>query len=123
MVRCPRDSCLLQATYRSWGSLLRLGEALTLGSLDTASVGQLPVEGFFGMFSGGAPLSITGQREMLAWNVVTDEGISQGALELGWLFRVVPNRSQGTAHAFDSCTTLSLAVVVPWAGSNSQWKL
>lgn len=32
---------------------------------------------------------------MLAQNVVTDEGISPGAVELGWLFRVVPNGGRG----------------------------
>lgn len=52
---------------------------------------------------------ITGQREVLAWSTVTEESISQGALDLGWLFRGV----QGTAHAFDSCTAQSLAAVVP----------
>lgn len=50
---------------------------------------------------------------MLARNVVTDEGISQAALERGWLFRVVPSGGQGAAHVFDSCTVLSLAVAAP----------
>lgn len=36
MGRCPRDSCLLQASDRSWGSP-HLGENPTLGSLDTDS--------------------------------------------------------------------------------------
>lgn len=49
---------------------------------------------------------------MLAQNVVTDEGISPGALELGRLFRVVPNGGQWAAHALDSCPPLSVAVVV-----------